>query len=610
MCGIAGYIGFAPPPKERLESCFARMRHRGPDGRGEYSFNLADGRVLCLLHTRLAIIDRKVRSDQPLRDGKLVIANNGEIYNYIEIRAKLASLGETFATDGDTEVLAKAINRWGIGALDQCEGMWAFAAFDETSETLWLCRDRFGEKPLYLYKTDDGVYFGSEVKFIAHLLGHRLSLNHRHLRRFLAMGYRSVIRNDETFFLGLERMPTGSFLEFSSTEKFGKSQTYWRAEFRPRQDMSRDEAVVLVRESLMEAVGMRLRSDTPLAFCLSGGVDSNSLLAIASRIHGFDAHCFTIVNTDSRYEEAEMVNRTVTELGVRHTSIPLEKKGFLSRLRDLVMAHDAPVATLTFYLHSLLMRSMADDGYRVVISGTGADELFTGYYDHHLAFFREVRGDEKLHQMALEGWLKRVAPVITNPHLRDPGLFVNNPGFRDHLGGDNPEISSLLCQEWDEAFAEEDYCSDLLRNRMLNELRHETVPLYLHEEDLNAMAVSVENRAPFLDRRLCELCYTIPTRFMIKDGFAKSILRDAMRGIVPDPIVDNPRKVGFNAPILDLLDVEDEAVKAELLADSPLFEIIDRAALAKMLAPAALPNSASKLLFSLVSVKFFLEKFS
>jgi asparagine synthase (glutamine-hydrolysing) len=351
-------------------------------------------------------------------------------------------------------------------------------------------------------------------------------------------------------------------------------------------------------------VQVRLRADVPLAFLMSGGVDSLSLISIARRVFDYDVHGFTIVNEDERYAERDMVEHAVAELGVDHTAVTLDTADFLPRLRRLVAQHDGPVATITYFVQWLLMERIHTTGHRVSISGTGADELFSGYYDHHLAYLA-VTGDPQ----ARAAWEEHVKPFVRNPFLSDPDLFVRDPGFRGHIFLEAERFATFLRRPFHEPFREDSHPgADLLRTRMLNELFAEAVPVILHEDDLNAMSYSIENRSPFLDRDLFEFTLTIPTPHLVRDGRAKVVLREAMRGIAPDRALDNRRKVGFNAPIHALLDVHDPAVRAEVLADSPLWDLVHRDRVAELLDRDFLPNSESKLLFNLLNVKFFLEQ--
>lgn len=607
MCGIAGYFGPRPVPAGRFHACEALMHHRGPDGRGRYVAERA-GRHVQLLHSRLSIIDLDHRADQPFREGTQITAFNGEIYNYLELRKELTKCGETFRTTSDTEVLAKLLRRDVANGLDRCEGMWAFARYDEADGSLLLSRDRFGEKPLYLLHADGGLYFGSEVKFIRALLGRALAIDFDHLRRYLVNGYKALYKQLGGFFHDVRELAPGTSLTIAA-DGAQTLKRYWTPKLGQDSTMTFDDAVARTRDALIEAVKIRLRADVPMAFCMSGGVDSNALISLAKREFGYDVHGFTIVNTDARYEEQELIDGSVRELGIRHTTVPLSKDGFLADLRKLVRAHDSPVSTITYFVHWRLMQAVAAHGYKIVVSGTAADELFTGYYDHHALFLAEPSVIEsRVREPALAAWETHIKPLVRNPFLSDPDAFRRNPSFRDHIYLNADEFSAALTHPWQEPFAEERFCGEELRNRMLNELFRETVPVILHEDDLNAMYYSIENRSPFLDRRLFETAASVPTRYLIRDGYAKVLLREAVRGIAPDAVVNCRRKVGFNVPLFDLLDVDDPAVRDELLADSPVFEVVRREAVEQWLAKPDLRNSESKFLFNVLNVKMFVEE--
>ena len=219
-------------------------------------------------------------------------------------------------------------------------------------------------------------------------------------------------------------------------------------------------------------------------------------------------HGFTVTNTDSRYEEQDMVDHAVSELGIKHTSVPVTVDRFIPQLRTLVKQHDAPLFTINYYAHWLLMEKIRDYGYRISVSGTAADELFTGYYDHHLAYLFEIKNDQKLFTDSIKAWEKYIKPIVRNPYLNNPYLFLDNPQQSGHIFLDSAEFAKYLNPDWDEPFTESHYTDSLLRNRMLNEIFHEATPMILHEDDLNAMYFSIENRSPFLDRDLFEFCRT------------------------------------------------------------------------------------------------------
>lgn len=611
MCGIAGYIGNSELPSSQVKNCLTQMRRRGPDDTSVFQTRSPDGRNVYLLHGRLSIIDLDARANQPYQLESKTLIYNGELYNYIELKQELSRRGHSFTSTSDTEVLMRQLLESGWQGLDQCEGMWAFGLYDKQVGSLLLSRDRFGEKPLYFYRDPGGIYFGSEPKFIFALLGRKLPVNMRHLNRYIVNGYKSLYKSRDTFFEGLEELLPGTVLLAKSGGTI-ETHRYWEPKYTPDESMTFEDAVRGARERLIRSVDLRLRADVPLAFCMSGGIDSNSLIAIAKKVCGYDVHGFTIVNTDARYEEQDMVEHAVKELGLRHTSLKLSTEGFIDKLRELVRYHDAPVYTITYYTHWLLMESIKQHGYKISISGSAADELFSGYYDHHLAYLYQVRNDSRLHAESRANWMTHIKPIVRNPFLGDPEAFIKNPAMRDHIYLDADDFRSYLREPWSEPFHENSYTDDLLRNRMLNEVREETVPVLLHEDDLNAMYYSIENRSPFLDRKLFEFCFSIPTRHLIRDGMNKVVLRSAMRGIVPDKILDNRRKVGFNAPIYDLLDVQSKQVREYLLDESPVFEFMRRDRIEKLISTprSALKESESKFLFYFVTSKLFLEEFS
>jgi asparagine synthase (glutamine-hydrolysing) len=611
VCGIAGFLGTGTLPPERLSACQRLMRHRGPDAEAITRLELTGERHLYFLHSRLAIIDLDPRSNQPFAYRQGLLCYNGELYNYTELRRACVDAGVQFQTESDTEVLAHLLASDGASGLARCEGMWAFAWYDHDRDELLLSRDRFGEKPLYLWRRAEGIYFASEPKLLFALAGERARVNLRQLRRYLVNGYKSLYKGRDTFFEDIVELPGGHCARIDRDGNYAEAR-FWQPRFpEPREDMTYEEAVTGTRSHLLRSMAIRLRADVPVGFCLSGGVDSNALIAIAKRELRYDVHGFTIMNTDARYEERDMVETSVRELGLQHTAIPVETRDFVPALRELVRIHDAPVYTITYYAHWRLMQAIHGAGYKVSVSGTAADELFSGYFDHHNAYLAAMAGEDATrHHSALDEWRQHVAPIVRNPFLQDPDYFVTNPQARDHIFLDAAEFADFMTGPFAEAFAEAAYAKPMLRNRMANELLHESVPVILHEDDVNAMSVSVENRSPYLDTELFDWCQSIPTRHLVRNGRAKAVLRDAVRGIAPDAIIDNPRKVGFNAPILEYLDVTSNSVRDELLADGPVFDLIKRERICELLKPSDLPNSRSKFLFNFVNAKLFLEEYA
>tara|TARA_B100001741_G_scaffold310808_1_gene310761 strand:- start:1342 stop:2190 length:849 start_codon:yes stop_codon:yes gene_type:complete len=277
-------------------------------------------------------------------------------------------------------------------------------------------------------------------------------------------------------------------------------------------------------------------------------------------------------------------------------------------MSKLIAYHDKPISTLSYYLHSFMSEQISNSGCRVAISGNGADELFAGYYDHYSFWLAEM-GSSTNHSKLVADWKNSYGKYVQNPILQSPDVFLYNSSIRDHIYLNAEEFSNWLVEPFCEPFSETKYSDNVLRNRMLNELRHETIPVILHEDDRNSMFYSVENRSPYLDRNLAEFLFTVPSRHLVKHGFAKYLLRAAGTGYVSENVLWDKRKRGFNAPIDSLVDRKNSQTKDRLLCQSPIFNIVKKEKIEKFLQQDMKDNSLSKNLFSFISVKLFLEHY-
>lgn len=608
MCGIAGYVGSRPVDASAIDAALAGLHHRGPDGRGTVTVPFGAGSAT-LLHTRLAIIDLDERSNQPFRSDDCVLTYNGEVYNYTELRAELADLGHTFVTTSDTEVVVKAWRQWGSACVERFEGMWAFALVDLRNDTVFLSRDRFGEKPMFFNVGEGGLWFASDVATLSALSGKQFAANLDHVRRYLVNGYKSLFKHPDTFFEDVRSLPPATSIELRAGDDVAKAaaqpRRYWTLKYAPR-SMSAGEARDGVAEHLFRAVQLRLRSDVPVAFCLSGGVDSSTLAAVAVKKFNADVTAFSIIDQDERYDERDNIEANVRAIGCRHVAIPTSRLSFVERLERQSAGRSAPVATISYYVHNFLSEAMHEAGYKVAVSGTAADELFSGYYDHYNFWLAQMRGRADFEAL-LEDWYNGCGRVVRNPVLRDPMSFAEDPGRRDHIYLDRDYFNNFMISPCPEDFFETAYTDDTLRNRMLNELFEESVPVLLQEDDSNSMQYSVENRSPYLDSALAEFIYSVPSEHLIGDGCMKRLLRDAGEGLVPDQVRLDKVKKGFNASIDSLLDRDDPDVVDRLLADGPIFDIVRRDAVEKFLTSDLTDNSFSKFMFSFISARLFLD---
>ena len=609
MCGIAGHAGPAPVDPSSVRATLERLACRGPDARGTSSEAFGRG-TLDLVHTRLSIIDLDPRSDQPFAIEGCTLAYNGELYNYRELRQELTVLGHAFTTDSDTEVLLRAYLAWGLDCFARFEGMWALALHDARSDALLLSRDAFGEKPLHLLEDEDGLWFASETGALVALRGRRPPLDRDHLIRSVVHGHKVLHQHDATFHVGIRELPPATTLVVHPDGRRSEHR-HWEPELDPDTSMDAAAAAEGVRDLLVASMQLRMRSDVPVAFALSGGVDSSSLVSIAAKVLGHRVSTFSIIDSDPRYDERANVAATVADTGSASTLVELVPgTDHLQRLRMLIRSHDAPIATISYLVHAMLSEAIAASGHRVAISGTGADELLTGYFDHFLLHLATVHGTAAF-APARDAWHEHVAPLVRNPMLTDPLLFVRDPGYRDHVLLQRDRFRATLRDEvaagWDESFREQQYTDDLLRNRMLNELLGEVVRVILRQDDLNSMTYSVENRSPFLDRRLVAFAATIPSALLIRDGWNKVVLRDAMAGILNDQVRLSREKRGFNASLTSLFDLNAADVRDAFLGDSAIFDLFDRDRIRAILDGGDTTNSVKKFLFSFLSAKLFVD---
>ena len=486
------------------------------------------------------------------------------------------------------------------------EGMWAFVIFDINKNRLFFSRDRFGEKPLFYYLNKKSFYFGSEPKFIFSLLGKKIEPNMKQIQRLMCNGFRSIYKKNQTFFSDLNELRPASNIIFDKPEKF-KINKYWNLKFNPINDSLRnikENLKVLIDNSLK----LRLRSDVPIAFCLSGGIDSSTLVSMAKR-NGAEVKTFSIIDSDERYDESKNINSLVDSLSLDHISIKTSSENFFERMSRQIKYFDAPIPTISYYVHNFLTERMKSRGFSVSISGTGADEIFSGYYDHYSYWLASMHNENNFNAL-YDQWKNSYGKFVENPLIKDLSNFLNDKKFNKHLYQSRTKFENLFNFEFNENFEEDFYTDDILRNRMINELSSEVVPVILFADDLNSMMYSIENRSPFLDKSLVEYAYTIPSKYLIKDGFPKWLLRNFDDSLLPDKIRNDKRKRGFNTSINSVFDKNNPDFYNWMLKDNKIFEIVNKKKFKKFIDNDFKDNSNSKFIFNFISNKIFLEQFS
>lgn len=611
MCGISGYFG-----KQKINDCFIHrtlnlMKNRGPDSQNFWQHSNNNSNV-ALLHSRLNIIDLNDRANQPLKIGQYILIFNGEIYNYLELRKNLKKKNIKLKTTSDTEVLLWFFIIYGEKCVNYFEGMWSFVIYNQQTNEAFLSRDRFGEKPLFYYYDNENFYFGSEIKFIFSLLNKKLPVNRELISEFLLKGYRFLFKKNQTFFEKINFLENGHSMVISNNQITKCFRHYNPKKFEKLNNIN--EIIKEAKRKLLKSMKIRMRSDVPVAFCLSGGIDSASLVSISCKELGINTKTFSIVDSDPRYNEYENIMETVKDTGCDNQMIKLNDIDFFDHLRKLIKYHSSPISTISYFVHSLISREASLQGYKVIISGTGADEIFTGYYDHYLYHLSSL-SNKKSYDQNLKFWEKNIKKIIRNPILKEPLSFSNKLLYEENISKhvyDSSEKFKKFCKiNNKEKFFEKKECKNLLRNRMFNELFYEVVPVILYEDDLNSMMNSIENRSPYLDSQLYEFSLSIPAENLIQNGYNKFILRESMKGILNEKVRTDRQKKGFNASIQTLINLKDNSIRDQILDDSSgISEFVNLNEISKKLDIEKIDNSFNKFIFNFINCKIFLDEWS
>ncbi len=601
MCGISGYFGKTKINLNKKD-IINSLKHRGPDNQS--IFEKYDKNNLFLAFSRLSIIDLNTRSNQPFIYKNLIICFNGEIYNFKEIREGLKKKGINFSTNSDTEVLIKFIYHEGIENIDRLEGMWAFVLYDKNKDKLILCKDRFGEKPLFFIKKSKNIYFASEISQIKKLIPFNLDINQDYLKTYLFTNYRNLNKSNNTIYQNLHKVEKGYYIEIDKSLDIVKKK-YFKFQQKIK-IQSYKNIKINIKKILISNSRKTLNSDVPVAFCLSGGVDSSSLAAIAKKKLKKNIHCFTLDPGEKSYDEKKAVNSSVKKLKLKHTWVKINKNETFENLKKILRHRSSPLSTLTNYIQWLLYKDISKKGYKVAISGIGADEIFSGYYDHHLAYFYDIRKNKSLFRKSLTNWKKNILPLIRNKFFRDH-LFYFKSKSPHYLFDKNKDINRFSKMKLDFKFKEKKFIKSKLRNRMLNELLLESVPVILEEEDLNAMYFSVENRSPFLNHKLFEYLNTVDTKYFIKNGYAKNLLRDSLKSIVPGHIRKNYEKIGFNVSLPKLINFKSKDVLNFINKDSKIYKYVKKDLINKVISENDIQNN-SYFLFKFINLKLMIDQ--
>lgn len=467
---------------------------------------------------------------------------NGEIYNYLEVRRELISIGHRFATDSDTEVLLLALIEWGPAALERISGMFAFVYFDEPSGAVLACRDRLGIKPLVFARSENYLCFASEPKQILTTGLFRRSPDPETIDRFL--GLSALNDTDATFFADIREVPAGAIVRCNlATGHFELKRWYVLEERVQPFNGGYADAIAGVRERLKASIERHLRSDVPLAACLSGGIDSSVVVALSRMVlPDPPLPAISIFSPQRGYDERQFSRAVCNASGASPVEIEAETVEIWSPewLQEIGFFSDQPTLSGSHYNQYLLYRHAGRSGMKVVLDGQGADESFGGYGEFWFAAQQELLGTLRFGSF-LRG-------LIANTHSTGRSLLREaHSFFRNRLAGKRPNERGAMPAWMRRRSGGNPVLLRDFKALSIIELSSTSLPYQLHSVDRNSMRWSVEARVPFLDHELVEFVVGLPTDFKVRDGIRKKVLRDAVPEL-PTAISHRLDKIGFASP--------------------------------------------------------------
>jgi len=556
MCGIVGIVRLnekaRPATTEQIAGMVAAIRHRGPDAADTLVLQNGHG----FGHARLSVIDPVAASNQPFvsHDGRFTLVYNGEIFNYIELRKDLQAKGVIFRTQSDTEVLLEAYREWGPDCVGRFNGMWAFGIHDCQDDSVFCSRDRFGIKPFVYGLHGSRFLFASEAKGILAAESEFRVPNSRSLSLLLRSSVSGY--NSETCFEGIDRLLPAHNL-FIREGKVAVSR-YWDYPESHVEIQSDTECHDRFSEILSDAIRIRLRSDVPIGLTLSGGLDSSAIACLTKRHHSAPLHTFTAAYSNyPQWDESPRARMLADDLGYPSTRVTLESSEFITNVRRAVFHLESPHHSIAILPYWNIIRRARED-VTVLLEGQGADELLGGYVSvtamdalkDDVRQFRPAQAVRRLHagfsgKLGFSG--RRFGMELVRSAC--PDLHRSYRRWRGdeqvYLGALRGGDDSLPVRT---VHSKCDAVTSSLRRQ--HERGLQNLLLY---GDAISMAHGLESRLPFMDYRLVEFCFALPGRFKLHNGLGKAILRNTSRGVVPDYILDDPRKLGFVSPVAEWL---------------------------------------------------------
>lgn len=600
MCGIAGYFGPKKftPKKDRIKKCIELMKTRGPDFQS-YKIKDFNNATSLMIHSRLSIIDPNKNSHQPMEDKDGIISYNGEIYNYIELIKKYKMLN--LKTKSDTEVFLRYLKMNKDIPNKDLDGMWSYAYLNKNEKKLTLCRDWFGEKPLYYLNKDSGLYYGSNINYIIALSKTKNKINEEKLISFLSFGFKSIQSDNKTFDKNIRTIESSSAISIDKNFKVKKFKIWKKNTEKNFISKNYKENKKYLSNLLKTIFERRLRSDFPIACLLSGGIDSSAIVGYAKKKFNKKIQCYSILSRDKNYDESKQINSFCRNMGIKPNYIKMNKIDNNKFLEEIISETNFPLSSISYLAYANLNKAAHDDGHRVILSGLGGDEMFAGYYMHHMSYLNSNIKNKNFDKIYKE-WKKFIKPFIRSKILSDLDYFRSEMKKKYSSFHEKNEIQKYMKVKYQADIIEKKYDNNSFRNQLHQDLFCYTVPPHNLSSDQISMHFSIENRSPFLSKEIFDFSNSIPDEHLINNGYGKFILRDALRGIVPKSILNFREKIGFYANIGDFFNINSKDFKERLFQSNLINSYINKDSIIKILKKKYINNIESKFIFSVLNL--------
>jgi len=540
MCGIIGGFGINIKKENHIfERAIKKLTHRGPDNQ---EINIMNDNII-LGHTRLSIIDLDVRANQPIVDkyGNVLVFN-GEIYNYIELKKELQEYD--FKTSSDTEVLLYLLDKFSVNdVLNKLNGMFAFIYWDNKNKKLIVARDRIGKKPLFFTQYKNKVYFSSEAKVFSDF-GIKFEINKRAIINFL-FDRKSGIAED-TFFDNVKSIENSHYYIFEIRDnkiQYSKKTYYSLENIHTDNSISYKEAKLSFQDKFSQSLDLRMRSDVPIAFMLSGGLDSSAILSKVA--HDYPNQTFTAISAiypNTKDDESEYAQSVIDKYSnIKKEFIVMNSDEFFEHLDQTIYAQETPIADGSMVAHNILMKKVSELGIKVILSGNGGDEVLAGYNTHQNAYYAYLLKQLNFKDLGLKNIKYAFYHLFSSSIKEKIKKFL---AIKKNFLNDN-KLLNLRYKIYNEKYND----GDIVNFYLKMSLDSWTIPGFVWYEDRNAMQYSIESRDPFLDYKLIEEMLKIPGKYKLDNLYTKKILRDVMKGVLPQKILDRKDKKGFHSPI-------------------------------------------------------------